>query len=282
MIECQNVCKSFDKKIVLNSIDFHIPDGEIFGLLGPSGAGKTTLIKILTGQLAYNSGSVKILNKGVEKLTGEDKKKIGIMMDQFGVYERFSCADNLKIYADIYGIDPIRVKEILDLVGLSDAYNKAAVDLSKGMRARLQLARVFMHSPEIIFLDEPTSGLDPQSMRAIHKIILDKKKEGCTIFLTTHNMEEAAALCDTVALLNEGKIVESGEPEAICRKYNHQKKIILHLSDGEDMELPHGKESADKISKLLKAEKIETIRSSEPTLETVFLELTGRDLEEDR
>lgn len=282
MIECQNVCKSFDKKIVLNSINFHIPDGEIFGLLGPSEAGKTTLIKILTGQLAYDSGSIKILNKRVEKLTGEDKKKIGIMMDQFGVYERLSCADNLKIYADIYGIGHTRVKEILDLVGLSDAYNKAASNLSKGMRVRLQLARVFMHSPEIIFLDEPTSGLDPQSMRAIHKMILDKKKEGCTIFLTTHNMEEAAALCDTAALLNEGRIVESGEPEAICRKYNHQKKIILHLSDGEDMELPHGKESADKISMLLKAEKIETIRSSEPTLETVFLELTGRDLQEDR
>ncbi len=282
MIECQNVCKSFDKKIVLNGIDFHISDGEIFGLLGPSGAGKTTLIKILTGQLAYDSGSVKILNKGVEKLTREDKKKIGIMMDQFGVYERLSCADNLKIYADIYGIGHIRVKEILNLVGLSGAYHKAASDLSKGMRARLQLARVFMHSPEIIFLDEPTSGLDPQSMRAIHKMILDKKKEGCTIFLTTHNMEEATALCDTVALLNEGKIVESGEPKAICRKYNHQKKIILHLSDGEDMELPHGKESADKISELLKAEKIESIRSSEPTLETVFLELTGRELQEDR
>ena len=138
-----------------------------------------------------------------------------------------------------------------------------------------------MHSPDIIFLDEPTSGLDPQSMRAIQKIILDKKEEGCTIFLTTHNMEEATVLCDTVALLNEGKIVECGEPKEVCRKYNHQRKIILHLSDGTDLELPHENASADKIRDLLMAGKVETIHSSEPTLETVFLELTGRKLQEE-
>ena len=165
--------------------NLEIPKGQIFGLLGPSGAGKTTLIKILTGQLSYEEGSVAILGKQVEELTGKDKKKIGIMMEQFGVYERLSCADNLKLFADIYGIPHSRVKEILEEVGLAEAYRKSAANLSKGMRARLQLARVFMHSPDIIFLDEPTSGLDPQSMRAIHKMILDKKKGGCTIFLTT-------------------------------------------------------------------------------------------------
>ena len=281
MIQCKDVYKSFDKKPVLKEIEFEIPDGKIFGLLSPSGAGKTTLIKILTGQLTFDRGSVKILDKAVEKLTGEDRKKIGIMMDQFGVYERLSCADNLKIFADIYGIPHGRIKEILELVGLSGAINKPASNLSKGMRARLQLARVFMHSPDIIFLDEPTSGLDPVSMRAIHKIILDKKREGCIIFLTAHNMEEAASLCDFVALLNEGTIIEYGEPKEICRRYNYQKKIIVHLSSGKDMELPHGKESADKICNLLKTGILETIHSSEPTLETVFLELTGRKLQED-
>ena len=191
MIVCQNVTKRFGQKEVLKGIDFSIKKGQIFGLLGPSGAGKTTLIKILTDQLGFDGGSIRVLGKEVGSLTGEDKKKIGIMMDQFGVYERLSCADNLKLFADIYGIDHKKVKEILDQVGLSEAYNRPAMNLSKGMRARLQLARVFMHSPKIIFLDEPTSGLDPQSMRAIHQIILKKKEEGCTIFLTTHNMKEA-------------------------------------------------------------------------------------------
>ena len=280
MIQCLNVYKSFSGKEVLSGVNIDIPDGRIFGLLGPSGAGKTTLIKILTGQLGFDRGSVMVLDKDVKALNGDDKKKIGIMMDQFGVYERFSCADNLKVFAGIYGVSGSRIKETLEQVGLAEALRTPAANLSKGMRARLCLARVFMHSPKILFLDEPTSGLDPQTMRQIHRIILEKKKEGCTIFLTTHNMEEAASLCDRVALLNEGKIVESGAPEEICRKYNHQKKIMLHLSSGKDEELEHGGDSADEICRLMKEGKIETIHSSEPDLETVFLELTGRKLEE--
>ena len=109
----------------------------------------------------------------------------------------------------------------------------------------------------------------------------EKKKEGCTIFLTTHNMEEAYKLCDRVALLNDGVIVENEAPEKICRKYNHQKTIKLHLSSGEDLEIPHESEAAERIGRLLASGSIETIHSSEPTLETVFLELTGRKLEEE-
>lgn len=281
MIKCEKVVKTFDEKTVLKGVSFKIAEGQIFGLLGPSGAGKTTLIKILTGQLAFDGGEVITLDKEVEKLTGEDKKKIGIMMDQFGVYDRFSCCDNLKIYADIYGIPHSKINEILQYVGLGGTEKLSASKLSKGMEARLRLARVFMHSPKLIFLDEPTSGLDPKSMLAIHKLILDKKKEGCTIFLTTHNMEEATKLCDTVALLNEGEIVEIGKPSDICLKYNNKRKIILHLSSGEEMELSHDTSSANIIFKLMQENIIETIHSSEPNLETVFLELTGRKLQEE-
>lgn len=281
MIKCKNVAKSFDDKAVLKGISFDITEGQIFGLLGPSGAGKTTLIKILTGQLSFDGGEVITLDKEIEKLTGEDKRKIGIMMDQFGVYERLSCSDNLKIYADIYGIQYSKIKEILQYVGLGGAEKRSASKLSKGMEARLRLARVFMHSPKLIFLDEPTSGLDPKSMQAIHKLILDKKKEGCTIFLTTHNMDEAAKLCDTVALLNEGEIVEIGKPSDICLKYNNKRKIILRLSSGEEMELSHDTSSAKKIYELMQENQVEAIHSSEPNLETVFLEITGRKLQEE-
>lgn len=281
MIKCKNVAKSFDDKAVLKGISFDITEGQIFGLLGPSGAGKTTLIKILTGQLSFDGGEVITLDKEIEKLTGEDKRKIGIMMDQFGVYERLSCSDNLKIYADIYGIQYSKTKEILQYVGLGGAEKRSASKLSKGMEARLRLARVFMHSPKLIFLDEPTSGLDPKSMQAIHKLILDKKKDGCTIFLTTHNMEEAAKLCDKVALLNEGEIVEIGKPSDVCLKYNHKKKIILRLTSGEEMELFHDATSAKKIYELMQENTIEAIHSSEPNLETVFLEITGRKLQEE-
>ena len=279
MINAKGICKSFADKKVLSGIDLDIKPGTIFGLLGPSGAGKTTLIKIITGQIGFDSGEVAVFGKSVNDLTGEDKKQIGIMMDNHGMYERLSCADNLKIFADIYGVDHKRINEALYNVGLSDSAKKSAMKLSKGMRARLQLARVLMISPKILFLDEPTSGLDPMTMKYIHKLILDCRDSGCTIFLTTHNMEEAAVLCDEVALLNEGRIVERGAPEEICRRYNHQKTIKLHLTTGEDIELPHGKTSADKISDLMEKGKIETIHSSEPTLETVFIELTGRKIE---
>ncbi len=279
MIQCTDVYKRFDRKQVLSGVGVEIPDGQIFGFLGPSEAGKTTLIKILTGQLAFDSGSVRIFDKDVKDLTGADRKRIGIMMDHFGVYERLSCADNLKIFADIYGVPHGRIGKTLAMVGLADDARKPAMNLSKGMRARLCLARVFLHAPEIIFLDEPTSGLDPQTARQIHGIIQEKKASGCTVFLTTHNMEEAAALCDTVALLNEGIIVERGAPQAICRRYNHQKRLRLHLSTGEDVDLPHGAASADEVARHLAEGRLETIHSSEPTLESVFLELTGRKLE---
>lgn len=280
MIRCQNICKSFSGKPVLSGISFAVPAGEIFGLLGPSGAGKTTLIRILTGQLSYE-GAASVLCKSVPALTGGDKKKIGVMMDGFGVYERFSCLDNLRIFADIYGVPHSAVESALEEVGLRDAAKKPAQRLSKGMRTRLQLARAFLHAPRIIFLDEPTGGLDPLTMKSIHKIILEKKNSGCAVFLTTHNMEEAAALCDTVALLHEGVIVEMGAPGEICRKYNHQKMLRLRLSSGEELRLPHGKASAGELFSLFDAGVVETVHSSEPTLETVFLELTGRNLRED-
>jgi ABC-2 type transport system ATP-binding protein len=281
MIRCRGIEKCFSDKKVLSGIDLDIKDGQIFGLLGPSGAGKTTLIKIITGQIRCDGGSAIIMDKEAGDLTREDNRRIGIMMDNFGVYDRFSCTDNLKVFADIYGTPYAKIAESLDLVGLKDAAKKSASDLSKGMRARLQLARVFMHSPEILFLDEPTSGLDPRSSKAIHNLIRDRKKEGRTIFLTTHNREEAYELCDTVALLNEGRIVDVGAPDELCRKYDSRKTIRVHLITGEDIELPCGEDGGKKIGEMISAGKVMTIHSSEPDLETVFLELTGKKLEED-
>ena len=220
MISAKGICKSFADKEVLSGIDLDIKPGKIFGLLGPSGAGKTTLIRIITGQLGFDSGEVRVFAKPVNELTGDDKKKIGIMMDDHGVYDRLSCTDNLKIFADIYGVPYSEIGKALKETGLADSAKKPAMKLSKGMRARLQLARVFMVRPKILFLDEPTSGLDPMTMKYIHKLILDRRNSGCTVFLTTHNMEEAAVLCDEVALLNEGKIVDRGAPSEICRRYN--------------------------------------------------------------
>ena len=280
MINCRDLSKSFGEHKVLDRISFDVPEGVIVGLLGPSGAGKTTLIKILTGQLVFDEGKVSVMGKDVADLTGTDRDKFGIMMDNFGLYERFTCKENLQVFADVYHISPSKVTEALKSVGLEDAVKTKASDLSKGMHARLLLARALMHDPKIIFLDEPTSGLDPKSMRGIHKIILEKKKAGCTIFLTTHNMDEAAKLCDEVMLLDDGHIVERGGPDELCRKYNKVKKISVCLDDGSREEFIQDNESAAKITELIRDGRIETIHSKEPTLETVFLELTGKQLEE--
>lgn len=277
-ISINGITKSFGEKKVLDDINLDVKKGEILGLLGPSGAGKTTLIKILTGQLSAENGKSVINGINSQKLSGDDYRNFGIMMDNFGVYDRLSCFENLKIFARIYGIKNDKINEALESVGLSDAKKTPAQNLSKGMKSRLRLARVFMINPDILFLDEPTSGLDPATADEIQKMIQKENEKGKTIFLTTHTMTEAEKLCDNVALLSDGKIVEYGNPKEICRRYNHQKKLKIHLTDGTEKEIPHDENSAEIISELIKSGRAETIHTTEPDLETVFMELTGKEL----
>lgn len=275
-IHTKDLCHSFGEKNVLNNISFEIGAGEIFGLLGPSGAGKTTLINILTGQLSCQKGEVSLFGRKQKELAKEDYQKLGIMMDNFGLYERMSCYDNLKFYQMLDGKKPEPIMEVLKQVGLAEAKKTQVSKLSKGMRNRLSFARAMLRSPQILFLDEPTSGLDPMTIDAIHEMVLQEKKRGTTIFLTTHNMHEAEKLCDNIALLNEGRIVEYGAPKEICRRYNHQKSIKLHLKNGEDINLQHNRESGRQLADYLERDEVETIHSTEPDLESVFLELTGK------
>lgn len=306
-IEIENLTHSFSEKTILDNINLSVKKGEIFGLLGPSGAGKTTLINILTGQLTPTGGDCSIFGVSSAAMSGEHYKQIGIMMDTFGLYERMSCYDNLKFYQMLdstsHKISHEKYKQnlrrnarenaaknsnrntdtniagLLDDVGLLSAKKTLVMNLSKGMKNRLAFARALLRTPEILFLDEPTSGLDPTTTESIHKMILAEKQRGTTIFLTTHNMYEAEKLCDNIALLNNGKIVEFGAPDDICRRYNHQRKINIRLKNGEDIVLEHSKACAEKVKLYFLNEEIETIHSTEPNLETIFMELTGRRFE---
>ena len=216
MIEVKNLMKNFGDQKVLHDVTFDVKGKEIFGLLGPSGAGKTTIINILTKQIEPDGGIANVK---------ADSFDTGLMLDEDGLYPRLNCLENLNLFGRIYGMPKSKSMEALKSVGLESAAKKAANTLSKGMRQRLALARAILHTPKILFLDEPTSGLDPTTALGIHELIQKIRDNGATIFLTTHNMDESVKLCDNVALLDKGRIVESGVPLEICERHNAMRTV---------------------------------------------------------
>ncbi len=277
-ISIQHLSKKFDKDFVLKDVNAVLDRGEILGFLGPSGAGKTTTIKILTGQLRPTSGEAEVLGIPCDRIDERIYEQIGIVTDTSGVYERMTVYDNLKYFARLLNVSLSEIDPLLKRIGMYEQRKKTAGKLSKGQTQRLILARAILHRPKVLFLDEPTSGLDPSTAVEIHNLLLELKSKGMAIFLTTHNMEEATKLCDHVALLNEGVIVEYGSPEEICLKYNRTKRYRVQLTDGTKMTLAQDQDTAGKIMLWMNDNRIETLHSCEPTLETVFLEVTGREL----
>lgn len=249
-----------------------------FGFLGPSGAGKTTTIKLLTSQLIPTSGEVKVFGKDVYLNKKEIVKNIGILSDTSGMYDRLSVLDNLMLFADINAVSKKNVLEILDKIGMKDTIKKEVKKLSKGMKQRLMIARAVLHKPKLLFLDEPTSSLDPGTTLEIHKLLRTLNEEGTTIFLTTHNMFEADKLCDRVAFLNDGEIVDMGNPQALKLKYiNDDIKVILK-DESKEIMVKNNPEGALKIKGWMEKGQLIAIHSMEPSLEKIFLKLTGREL----
>ncbi|MCI8917570.1 MAG: ABC transporter ATP-binding protein [Eubacterium sp.] len=278
-IRINHISKKFGSEIVLKDLEAVLQKGEILGFLGPSGAGKTTTIKILTGQLKPTSGDAYILGIHVKNIDETIYEQIGIVTDQSGIYERLSVYDNLKYFAKILKVDQARIDELLQRVGLFDYKKKPAGKLSKGQTQRLILARAILHKPRVLFLDEPTSGLDPSTAVSIHRLLMELKNEGMAIFLTTHNMEEATKLCDHVALLNDGQIMEYGTPKELCLRYNKEKKYKVLLENGQEYVLDQSPENTKQIADWINENQVASIHSCEPTLERVFLTVTGRQLQ---
>ena len=211
-IEVHHLTRDYNGLRAVDQISFAVEPGEIFGFLGPNGAGKSTTIKMLTGQLRPTAGTASVAGYDILEQREQLQACVGVVFEFQNIYERLSARDNLLFTARLYGVPKSRVDEVLQMVGLAERANEKAKKYSNGMKQRLLIARALLPSPEVIFLDEPTKGLDPGVARAIRNIIADLAKEGVTIFLTTHYMEEADRLCRRVAILEKGKIVALDTP----------------------------------------------------------------------
>jgi ABC-2 type transport system ATP-binding protein len=226
-IEVQDLTRNYNGLRAVDGISFSVEPGEIFGFLGPNGAGKTTTIRMLTGQLRPTSGKALVMDCDVVTERQQLKPQIGVVFDSQNLYERMSARDNLRFYGRLYRVDSKRVDEVLEQVGLTRRSKDKVKTYSNGMKQRLLIARALLHKPKVLFLDEPTRGLDPNVARDIRAIVVDLARQGMTVFLTTHYMEEADQLSRRVAIIDQGRIVALDTPENLKAQYSEGDKTTL-------------------------------------------------------
>jgi len=283
MVTVENLIFRYNKKTqdVIKNISFQIKKGEIFGFLGPSGAGKSTAQNILTGQLKTYTGSVIIEDIEIRKSERSIYNRIGVAFEFPNLYEKLTAVENLKLFASFYSKEIIDPDVLLKMVNLIDDRNTLVGSFSKGMKMRLNFARSIMHKPDILFLDEPTSGLDPVNARMVKDIISNLKRNGTTIFLTTHNMHDAEELCDRLALIDNGILVIEGSPTDLKQEFGVKKlKVTLNNNKGRrELEFDLDGIGSNKIFlESLKSGELETIHTCEANLEDIFIKVTGHAL----
>ncbi len=279
-IEVTGLSRTFNGLRAVDTISFTVEPGEIFGFLGHNGAGKTTSIRMLTGQLRPTAGHARVAGCDVVIERRRLKPFIGVVSENQNLYERMSGRENLTFAARLYGTGRKRIDEALDQVGLLERAGDNVQHYSNGMKQRLLIARALLHQPQIIFLDEPTSGLDPVVGRDIRRLVLELAGQGVTVFLTTHYMEEADQLCGRVAFISEGRIVALDTPDNL--KVAHGKKALeVRLDDGQTLTIALDDQDAGvRLEQLVTSGQIRTLHSAEATLEEVFIQITGRRLSE--
>lgn len=238
MIITDKLTKKFGDNTAVNQLTLTIPEGEVFGFLGPNGAGKTTTVRMLTSLIAPTAGTAQVLGYQLGKDDINIRRHVGILTEAPGLYERLSAWKNLSIYARLYEVKdvPGQVEKYLRLLGLWDRRNDAAGTFSKGMRQKLAIARALLHEPRVLFLDEPTAGLDPEAARLVRDFVLQVKAEGRTIFLTTHNLDEADRLCDRIAVF-KSRLRVLNTPEGL-RKRLYGRQVVFHLAETAVSSLP--------------------------------------------
>jgi ABC-2 type transport system ATP-binding protein len=308
VIGVNDLTKSYGLTLAVDHISFDVKEGEVFGFLGPNGAGKTTTIRMMVGLTQPSSGTALVDGHDILKEPVEVKKTIGLVPETSNLYSELTALDNLIYQAELYGVPRKERKnqaiQLIEEFGLKEHQDKPFQKLSKGLKRRLTIAAALIHHPKILFLDEPTTGLDVMSARGLRKLILDSKKKGLTIFLTTHYIPEAESLCDRIAIIVKGKIRIIDTPENIKAQVKETeileigldritedlKNKLLFMEGIEKILIAENRirfqtKSIDQVTpniiKLIEEQgaKIQSIKTLSPSLEDAFVTLTGLDSE---
>ena len=280
MIQVNHVFHDYEGKgnCAVSDISFTVEGGSIFGFLGPSGAGKSTIQNIMTGLLPLQRGEVLYDGASVRGLKTRFFNQIGVSFEQSNLYSSLTGLENLRYYAALFSVPTMKPMELLERVGLREDANKRVSNYSKGMKQRLTFARALITSPKYLSLDEPTGGLDPKTAVGIRELINEQKQRGAAVFLTTHSMDLADALSDTVAFLYGGVIAACDTPEALKLKYGKRDVRVRYNENGEEKERTFAMDDKAALSAFLTTADVVKLHSQEATLEEIFLLVTGKEL----
>jgi ABC-2 type transport system ATP-binding protein len=294
VIEVSDIRKSYGETHAVDGVSFDVGEGEFFGILGPNGAGKTTTLEIIEGLREPDSGTVRLLGESPWPRNPRILPRIGVQLQASSFFERLTAREQIQTWASLYGVPARTADQMLEVVGLTDKADTRTEKLSGGQAQRLSIACALTHNPDVVFLDEPTSGLDPQARRNLWDLLRDINGQGRTVILTTHYLDEAEVLCDRVAIMDDGRILENGPPATLVRGLDAPTRVSVEsgvIAESDARTLFSGDEvSDDGVSLTVATRSPSTVLSTladrnalrglavrGATLEDVFLNLTGRE-----
>jgi ABC-2 type transport system ATP-binding protein len=293
-ITVNDIRKSYGDTRAVDGVSFEVSTGEFFGILGPNGAGKTTTLEIIEGLRKPDSGQVTLLGESPWPRNSKVLPRIGVQLQASSFFDRLTTREQIRTWASLYGVGPRKADEMLDVVGLSDKANTQTQKLSGGQAQRLSIACALAHGPDVVFLDEPTSGLDPQARRNLWDLLRGINEQGRTVVLTTHYLDEAELLCDRVAIMDHGKVLEIGAPASLVRGLDAPTRISVEsgaiaestarelfgdddISDDTVSLTIATRNPANVLATLADRNALRGLSVRGATLEDVFLNLTGRE-----
>lgn len=278
-IQIENLVVRYGSFTAVDRLNLEVQAGELFGFLGPNGAGKSTTIKVLIGANAPSSGSVRVAGFPIPAQLSQVKPLFGYVPDNENHIEEFTGRENLELFARLYGIELAAVKSVLRRLELDEAADLQVQNYSKGMRRKLLIAREILHRPRILYLDEPTANLDAHSTVMVRRLLRELAADGVTVFLTTHDMEEVEEICDRVAIIAKGKLVDCDTPSNFVLRHAERKVEVQFERDAVlyrevlDLEVPGERE---RLAEVIRTETCSRVHTQEFHFEEVFVKLTGQ------